>query len=193
MLHCFSNYPESCNKCESLCGEWNWIRKSLMISVRRIQTGEGELFRQARLDALSEAPYAFSSTLASALKRSPESWQEQADRSARGRERATFLAFSDGLAVGIAALYQREGVPGAGELLQVWVAPVYRASAAAPLMDAVFAWAGENGYRSIVAEVKKDNYRALSFYSRCGFKRSDNNTGENQDEVVLTSPVPRPA
>lgn len=155
-----------------------------MISVRRIRMGEGELFKQVRLAALKEAPYAFSSTYEGALKRSPESWQEQADHSAQGGERATFLAFSYDKPVGVAALYQRESEPCIGELLQVWVAPEYRASAAAPLMNVVFEWAEENGYRSIIAAAKRDNQRAIAFYLRCGFKQVEADP-QSPEEIML--------
>ena len=76
-----------------------------MITVRRIRIGEGGLFRQMRLTALRESPSAFGSTFESALRRSPESWSEQADSTAQGSDRSTFIAFSGDLPIGIAALY----------------------------------------------------------------------------------------
>jgi len=41
-----------------------------MISVRRIQTGEGELFKRMRLTALYELPSAFASTYEALLRHS---------------------------------------------------------------------------------------------------------------------------
>jgi len=61
-----------------------------MISVRRIQIDEGELFKRMRLTALCESPFAFASTYETALRRSPESWSEQANSTAQGSERCTF-------------------------------------------------------------------------------------------------------
>jgi len=75
-----------------------------MRAIRRIQIGEADLFKQMRLASLRDAPYAFSSTYESALRRSAESWREQADNTAQGSDRATFIAFSDDAPIGIAAL-----------------------------------------------------------------------------------------
>jgi hypothetical protein len=77
---------------------------SNMISVRRIQIGEGDLFKRIRLASLRESPSAFASTYESALNRSSESWSEQADSTAQGSDRSTFIAFSGDSPIGIAAL-----------------------------------------------------------------------------------------
>lgn len=154
-----------------------------MVSVRRIRVGEGELFRQVRLTALRESPAAFSSTFEQASKRTPESWSEQADLSAVGPDRATFLIFSENAPIGIAALYRDMAQVGTGELIQVWVSPEYRGTGAAgTLMEAVFVWARENGFRRILAGVNPGNARALMFYQRLGFSMVgdplDNDTGK---------------
>ena len=120
--------------------------------------------------ALEDAPYAFSSTYDSASGRSAESWREQAARTASDADRATFLAFSDDVPVGIAALYRLEDQVEIGELLQVWVRPEYRGTIVArDLMDAIFEWAGENDIRRVLAGVTKMNARALKFYAKYGF------------------------
>jgi len=145
-----------------------------MISVRRIQIGEGELFKRMRLISLHESPSAFASTYESALNRSYESWSEQADSTAQGSDRATFIAFSGDLPIGIAALYRDKGRIEVGEVLQVWVAPEYRGKGVAlDLMNSVFQWAGENGFRKIMATITKGNTRALRFYRKYGFNLAD--------------------
>ncbi len=139
-----------------------------------------------RLAALRDAPYAFSSTYESALGRSPESWVEQADGSARGPDRATFIAFVDDSPVGIAALY-RDGVGmDTGEVLQVWVAPKYRgAGVAAGLLDAIVRWAETNGFREIRATVTRDNEGAARFYQKCDFRPLDGVSLDDGDDLVL--------
>jgi GNAT superfamily N-acetyltransferase len=145
-----------------------------VITIRRLQVGEVELFKQVRLMALQEAPYAFPATYAAALERSAESWREQADRSAQGPDRATFIVFSDDLPVGMAALYRDEAEVDAGELLQVWVSPEYRGTRVIwDLMDEIFKWAKENGFRKVIAGVTKGNARALKFYIHYGFSMTD--------------------
>lgn len=145
-----------------------------MLSVRRIQLGEGELFKQMRLASLHESPTAFSTTYESALARSAESWGEQADNSAQGSDHATFIAFSDDLPIGITALYRDGEKIGVGEVLQVWVAPEYRSKGVAlNLMDAVFQWLSESDFQKIIIRVAKGNTRALGFYRKYGFNFDD--------------------
>jgi ribosomal protein S18 acetylase RimI-like enzyme len=161
-----------------------------VFTIRRLRNGEAELFKQMRLESLLEAPYAFSSTYASALQRSDESWREQAERTVQGSDRATFIAFSDTLPVGIAALYRLDGQEGVGELLQVWVSPECRgAGVAGDLMDAVFQWARENHFQRIIAGVNKENPRALKFYIRYGFTETDLPVSGDAGGVYLAKEV----
>jgi len=141
-----------------------------MITIRRIKPGEADLFKHLRLTALKDAPYAFPSTYGSALQRSTESWWEQAEGTALGADRATFIAFSDKVPIGIAALYRLEDRVDSGELLQVWVSPEFRGTKVIwDLMDKIFKWAGENNFHKIIAGVTKGNSRALKFYIKYGF------------------------
>ncbi|HKY53738.1 MAG TPA: GNAT family N-acetyltransferase [Anaerolineales bacterium] len=141
-----------------------------MITIRRLQVGETDLFKQVRLTALQDAPYAFPTTYDAALQRSDESWREQAERTAKGTDRATFIAFADDVPIGMTALYRLEDKPDVGELLQVWISPEHRGTRVAwVLMDAIFKWAGENNFRTIIAGVTKGNARAVKFYIKYGF------------------------
>jgi GNAT superfamily N-acetyltransferase len=158
--------------------------------IRRIQTGEAGLFKQMRLASLRDAPYAFSSTYESALCRSAESWREQADSTAQGTDRATFIAFSDDAPIGIAALYRLPDQLEAGEVLQVWVAPEYRGTRVArDLMDVVFEWAGDNGFCTIIARITKGNTRALKFYRKYGFALAKEASLNSSDGVSLVREV----
>ena len=161
-----------------------------MISIRRIAPGEGELFRKIRLAALLESPSAFGSTYASALERSDASWREQADRTAQGLDRATFLALADDEPVGVAALYRDEERLEVGEILQVWVAPAHRGTrAASDLLDAIFEWAKGNDFRTVLATITKGNERALRFYEKYGFKRSEEASRCEPEDFVLAKLV----
>ena len=157
-----------------------------MITVRRLRIGEAQLFKQMRLASLRESPSAFSSTFESAQLRSPESWSEQVDSTAQGSDRTTFIAFSGDLPIGLAALYKSGGGTGVGELLQVWVAPEHRGQGAAvDLMDAVFQWAAENGFRTVVAAVAKSNVRALQFYRKNGFEPAEKAPLDALDDAIV--------
>ena len=155
-----------------------------MISVRRIQIDEGELFKRMRLTALRESPFAFASTYKAALRRSPESWSEQANSTAQGSNRCTFIAFSDDSPIGIAALYRTEEESDVGELLQVWVSPEHRGKGVArDLMDGVFQWASANGFRTVVTTIGEDNLRARRFYQKYGFRPKSKASLDGPDNV----------
>ena len=148
--------------------------------------GEVDLYKRIRLRALKDAPHAFGSTFESAIQRSAESWREQADRSALGSDRATFIAFSEKVTIGMAALYRLEDKVDTGELLQVWVSPEYRGTNVIwDLMDIISEWAAENNFRQIIAGVNKTNPRALKFYVKYGFSTVE----ETSEGVYLVKVV----
>ena len=143
-----------------------------------------------RLTSLRESPSAFASTYEAALNRSSESWSEQAGTTAQGSDRATFIAFSGDSPIGIAALYRDKERMDVGEVLQVWVSPEYRSKGVAiDIMDAVFQWAGENGFRAVLATIAKGNERALRFYRKYGFNILDGASLDGPDDPVLMKEI----
>ena len=160
-----------------------------MCIIRRLNPGEGGLYKTVRLASLKESPAAFSSRYADAVSRTEQSWDEQADSSAVGRDRATFIAMDD-QPVGLAAIYRDENDPDAGELIQMWVAPEKRGgSTAKNLVEALFRWAASNGFSRVKANVKTGNSRALRFYEKCGFTESSDRGVYSASSVVLAKPV----
>jgi ribosomal protein S18 acetylase RimI-like enzyme len=157
-----------------------------VISIRRIRSGEGKLFREIRLASLRESPSAFSSTYESAIARSEESWSDQADSTAAGTERCTFLAFSNKSPVGIAAIYRNGIHKEVGELVQVWISPEFRGSGVAcSLMETVLRWCEESGIRKIFAKINLGNDRALKFYRKFGFDFTPSTAGSFPSSLVL--------
>jgi len=161
-------------------------KREHLITIRRIQKGEVDLFKRTRLKALKDAPYAFPSTYDSAIQRSAESWRKQSDRTALGSDRATFIAFSEDIPIGMAALYRLEDKVDSGELLQVWVSPEYKGTKVIwDLMDTIFKWAKEHNFHNVVAGVTKANARALKFYIKYGFSITE----ETSEGVYLVNAV----
>jgi RimJ/RimL family protein N-acetyltransferase len=157
--------------------------------IRRLSPGEGALYRAVRLEALRDSPEAFSSRYEDAVARSEQSWADQADSSATGSNRATFVTIED-RPVGLAALYRDEEDSNVGELAQMWVAPEVRGeSVAADLLFEVFRWAGFNGISHVKAEVVKSNTRALRFYEKFGFVASDVGSFESASSWLLIKRV----
>lgn len=157
-----------------------------MRTIRRIAKGEWALYKQLRLAALMEAPDAFSTTYESAALRSDESWAAQADASAEGPDRFTFVAFLDQAPVGLAAVYRDADGSAQGELIQVWVSPASRGTGlAAELVDAVVHCAKNHGFDKIRAEVFVSNQRAIRFYQGRGFKIDDAPSVHSAHSIVL--------
>ncbi|MER5642141.1 GNAT family N-acetyltransferase [Kitasatospora sp. NPDC002227] len=138
-----------------------------MLELRTLTSDDWPLWREVRLAALGEAPYAFGSTLAQ--------WQGAGDREERWRARLSIpgahdlLALLDGVAVGMAS-----GVPGEGaadaELISMWVAPAARGRGVGDhLIRAVERWAVERGATVLRLSVMPDNRMATALYGRHGF------------------------
>ncbi|MES2441168.1 MAG: GNAT family N-acetyltransferase [Verrucomicrobiota bacterium] len=156
-----------------------------MSIIRRINIGEGMLYRAVRLAALGESPDAFSSKLADAILRTEESWHTQADQGARGSDRAIFLAIDED-PTGLAALYRDERFDHTTELIQMWVCPECRSCGLSQeLLSSAAGWARTNGYRTIRAEVMPNNHRALRFYERCGFRRDEEAAPNPEAGIIL--------
>ena len=161
-----------------------------MISIRRIHLGEGQLFKELRLASLKESPSAFLSTYESAMGRSRESWNTQADSTAEGKDRCTFIAFSDGFPVGIAAIYRDNKKKEEGEILQVWVSPDFRGRRVArELVETILQWSEENGFQRVLARVTPGNDRALRFYIKCGFDFADPASCDALENRVLVKEI----
>ena len=140
-----------------------------MAEIRRADRGDWERYREIRLAALADAPYAFGSTLDRELTLPPERWQRRLESG------GTFLAWEDGSPVGTATGVLDDPddeyhVPGAWQLVAMWVHPDSRGSGvAAGLVDAVAAHARQAGSTVLVLWVTEVNGRARAFYERLGF------------------------
>lgn len=138
-----------------------------MLELRTLEADDWPLWRELRLAALAEAPYAFGSTLAQ--------WQGSGDREKRWRARLSIpgaydlVVLLDGLPVGMAS-----GVPGEGaenvELISMWVNPTARGKGVGDyLIQAVERWAAERGATTLRLSVMPDNRKATALYERHGF------------------------
>jgi ribosomal protein S18 acetylase RimI-like enzyme len=150
------------------------------VSLRVLSSDEWRLFREVRLEALREAPYAFGSTL--------ESWQGEGDTEERWRGRLTdvpfnVIAYLAGVPVGMASGVESDEKSEV-ELISMWVAPFARGKGVADsLVDAVIDWARSQRIERVSLRVMEGNARAFSFYRRKGFV---------DDGEALSAPDGRP-
>lgn len=149
------------------------------IEVKVLTPDDWAIWRELRLTALADAPYAFGSRLAD--------WQGDGDREERWRARLeipgsyNLVAALDGAPVGMAS-----GVPGPHdgvvELISMWVGAAGRGRGVADrLVRTVEEWGLRAGAGVLRLNVMPDNVRALAFYRRIGLAEA----GEEEGEVVM--------
>jgi GNAT superfamily N-acetyltransferase len=137
-----------------------------VIVLRELSAGDWADWRELRLAALREAPYAFGAKLAD--------WQGTGDAEHRWRRRLdggsrNLLAEFDGTPAGMAS-----GRPpdrdGTVELISMWVAPFARGRGVGDaLVTAVVRWAEEQGAQRVALRVYEGNRHAANLYRRHGF------------------------
>jgi GNAT superfamily N-acetyltransferase len=133
--------------------------------IRRAESGDEPLLRKIRLEALSEAPEAFGSTLDRERARTLVDWQKWLSPS------ATFVLETTSGPEGIAAGVPDSTDPAVVHLMAMWVHPAHRGSgAASALVQAVPAWAEERGARLVRLSVIDGNHRARRLYEKHGFQ-----------------------
>lgn len=147
-----------------------------MIETRTLSSDDWKVWRELRLAALAEAPYAFGSRLAD--------WQGDGDREQRWRDRLeipgshNLVAMVDGVPSGMAS-----GVPGdeddTVEIISVWVDPAARGKGVADrLIEEIGARAVRvRRARRLLLAVTPGNAAAIALYRRHGFA----DTGELGD------------
>ncbi|MFI5647805.1 GNAT family N-acetyltransferase [Kitasatospora sp. NPDC051705] len=143
-----------------------------MLELRVLSSDDWPLWRELRLAALTEAPYAFGSVLAD--------WQGDGDREARWRSRLEIpgaldlVAVLDGTPVAMASGVPADGDAAAAELISMWVGPAARGrGVAGELIDGIARWAAEQGRTTLKLAVMPDNDAAIALYRRHGFADTD--------------------
>ncbi|MEU3270990.1 GNAT family N-acetyltransferase [Saccharomonospora sp. NPDC006951] len=140
----------------------------MVLELRAVNSDDWPLWRELRLAALAEAPYAFGSTLAQ--------WQGEGDREDRWRARLEIpgahnvVAVTDGIPAGMASGVPAEDAGDHVELISMWVSPPARGKGVGDsLIREVERWAIEQGATSLRLAVMPDNVRATALYERHGF------------------------
>ena len=138
------------------------------LTVDLIGESEWEAWRELRLEALAEAPYAFGSTLAEARERDEEGWRAGFPAEGKG---ANFVGRVDGVAAGMCAVFLLANEPvGEPLLVSMWLAPAARGTGLAEeLVRAAEKWCVEHDLSRMLLDVVEDNQRAVRLYRRLGY------------------------
>lgn len=135
------------------------------VDLQLLTADDWQVWRELRLRALEEAPYAFRSTVAE--------WSGEGDTEDRWRDRLSsvslnLVALLGGRAAGMAS--GRSPDNDEVELISMWVAPdARRRGVATALIDAIAAWALDKGAARIALDVRDDNTAAIDLYKACAF------------------------
>ena len=147
------------------------IREGRLLTVIELQVltpGDWRIWRELRLAALAEAPYAFGSRLAD--------WQGEGDREERWRARLGIpgsLQRRRRARRGAGRHGQRRARPvsGVAELISMWVGPAARGHGVGDrLVRAVERWARRAGAEALRLAVAPGNENATALYRRNGFR-----------------------
>ncbi len=160
-------------------------RDDQAVAVRRLGADDWQLWRDVRLRALSEAPYAFGSTLAY--------WQGS-DLEERWRGRLTDVPLNLVAVASDSAVGQVSGTSldadGRVELISMWVDPASRgAGVGEALVQAVVDWAEAGGATAVVLSVKEANAPAVGLYARVGFRVTVEPADEGEMRMQLELPL----
>jgi ribosomal protein S18 acetylase RimI-like enzyme len=138
-----------------------------VIKLRVLSPDDWQVWRELRLAALAEAPYAFGSRLAD--------WQGEGDRAERWRERLSLpgsynvVALLDKQPAGMASGVPGDD-PGVVELISMWVSPAARGRGVGDrLIQGVEEWARREQAKVFRLSVMQGNEAAERLYQRCGF------------------------
>jgi GNAT superfamily N-acetyltransferase len=134
------------------------------VELRRVTADGWELWRALRLEALAEAPYAFSSKLADWATAPEARWRARLGQP----DDRNLVALVEGQPVGMAS-----GIPGdeasTVELVSMWVRPTARGHGVADaLLHAVEHWGLVRGASRLCLGVVASNQRARRLYERHG-------------------------
>lgn len=134
-----------------------------MVLVRATTINDWQALREIRLQALRDAPYAFSSTHAGEVGFADDEWHRRATRD------GSFLAFLPEVSpAGLGGGYLE--APDRVELISMYVRPQARGRGVGEaIIEAVAGWAIQQGAATVHLWVTETNKPARMLYERCGF------------------------
>ena len=138
-----------------------------MIEIRELTAEDWPIWRELRLAALAEAPYAFGSVLADWTDVSEDRWRSRLSVPGSYNVVAELAGRPVGMVSGVPA----EDDPDTVELISMWVDPAARGRQVGDqLVAAVLDWGRRVGACQVVLAVAENNPAAVALYDRNGFQ-----------------------
>jgi len=156
-----------------------------MILIEQITVENVAVFKEVRLRALLEAPYAFGSTHAREAQFEDAEWTRRAEKWS-GERGIGFVAMDDGVACGIAGSFLDAEDATRAQLISMWTAPTHRRKGVGRmLVESVLKWAKSRGARVLQLMVTSHNEGAIRFYEELGFRRTGRVEPYPNDPAVM--------
>lgn len=139
-----------------------------MIDIHPLRPQQWQLYKAIRTAALTEAPYAFSTTLSSVQSRTDADWQEITRHFTSEPNSLTYIAYEDQQPCGMAACVCQGWQ---AHMYAVWVDPAHRRRGVGlALIDFARQWARSQGATTLLVGLFDENLGALALYTAAGFE-----------------------
>ena len=156
-----------------------------MITIEPITPQNACLFKEVRLRALQDAPFAFGSTYAKELQFDDAEWLRRAERM-NGDRGVGFLAMDGETACGIVGAFLDANVATRAQLVSMWTAQTHRQRGVGRLLvNEILNWARLRKVRTLLLMVTSNNDPAIRFYEKLGFTRTGRTEPYPNDPAVL--------
>lgn len=163
-----------------------------MILIEEITRRNTAVFKEVRLRALQEAPYAFGSMYAKEAQFDDAEWTRRAAKWS-GERGIGFIAMDDGVACGIAGSFLDGEDATRAQLISMWTAPTHRRKGVGQmLVESVLEWAKGREARVLQLMVTSHNEGAIRFYEQLGFTRTGRIEPYPNDPAVVEYEMERP-
>jgi ribosomal protein S18 acetylase RimI-like enzyme len=149
-------------------------------------------FKDVRLRALQDAPYAFGSTYARESQFAESEWLARVERW-NGERGAGFLAMDGGSPCGIAGALLDLTDPTRAQLVSMWTAPTHRQRGVGRLLvNEVLRWAQSRQVQLLLLMVTSTNHHAIRFYEGLSFTRTGRTEPYPNDAALIEYEMSRP-
>jgi ribosomal protein S18 acetylase RimI-like enzyme len=156
-----------------------------MVILKPITPSSALSFKEVRLHALLDTPWAFGSTHAKELLFSDAEWKARAAQ--WNSDRSTgHLAWDGDNPCGIVASFLDQTDPKKAHLVSMWVAPTHRRLGVGQmLVNQVLAWARSQQVETLHLMVTSRNDAATRFYEKLNFVKTGNTKPYPNDPALI--------
>jgi ribosomal protein S18 acetylase RimI-like enzyme len=163
-----------------------------LIAIEPITPLNVSLFKDVRLRALQDAPYAFGSTYAREIQLTEAEWLARVERW-NGERGVGFLAMDGNSACAIAGSLLDLTDPTRAQLVSMWTAPTHRQRGIGRLLvNEVLRWAQSRHVQLLLLMVTSTNQPAIRFYEGLSFTRTGRTEPYPNDPALIEYEMSRP-